>query len=235
MITNIVDCTSTGAITASNYSDWLKPITTEMVATKSDINELKKLIEKSLDNHIKEEREKKTMNTIFNLKCGLITDESVCLTTKGIAVRNQSKQYIRYNSESGSIEDVTPFIIKGNFLYSMPVAFKDIQPQDIVIYNDKYYNITATNPEVMSFEAVDLINGEIKTLLAPKSPFGFNYLIKVISPFSLEITEDEPFGNIALLMALSNNSNNNNMLPLFMLQKDHNIDPMVLMLMMNNS
>ena len=225
--------TNTGGY-ISDYSNWITPITSDLVITKSDIDELKKLVEKSFDNRTKKEKEEKTMNTIFNLKCGLITDESVCLTTKGVAARNQSKQYVRYNSESGSIEDVTPFVIKGNFLYSMPVAYKDIKPQDIIVYNNHYYSVISFNAECASFTAIDLDGGEIKTLLAPKSPFGFNYLLKVVSPFSLDITEDEPFGNIGLLM-LMNNENKNNMLPwLLLTQKDTKIDPMMLMFMVNS-
>lgn len=252
MITNTTNCCCTSTTTPnpiydyattttatytggyiSNDTNWITPSTSGSVITKLDINELKELVEKSFDNRTKKEKEDKTMNTIFNLKCGLITDESVCLTTKGVAARNQSKQYVRYNSESGSIEDVTPFVIKGNFLYSMPVAYKDIKPQDIIVYNNHYYSVISFNVECASFSAIDLDGGEIKTLLAPKSPFGFNYLLKVVSPFSLEITEDEPFGNIGLLM-LMNNENKNNMLPwLLLTQKDTKIDPMMLMFMMN--
>lgn len=250
-ITNGCCCTSTTAINSnynyattttatntggyiSNCNDWITTRATEGFITKLYIDELKELVEKSFDNRTKKEKEEKTMNTIFNLKCGLITDESVCLTTKGVAARNQSKQYVRYNTESGSIEDVTPFVIKGNFLYSMPVAYKDIKPQDIVIYNNHYYSIVSFNAECASFTAIDLDGGEIKTLLAPKSPFGFNYLLKVVSPFSLDITEDEPFGNIGLLM-LMNNENKNNMLPwLLLTQKDTKIDPMMLMFMVNS-
>ena len=172
------------------------------------------------------------MTNPFGLKCGQITDDSAFLTTKGIAVRNTNNQYVTYRD--GAIEDVSAYVIKGNFLYAMPIAYKNIGYDDVIIYNNKYYAIVGNEDMPDSFDAIELNTGEVKTLLPAKSPFGFNYLMKVFSPISLDVSEDEPFGNLPLLMMM-NEGNNKNLLPLLMLSKDMNkkIDPMI-WVMINN-
>lgn len=235
MLTNTINLTNTDNTINSN--DWFTKGLTVAGSTYSyylnDID-LKKKVEECLDEINKKNKEKefKKMANPFGLKCGQIADDSACLTTKGIAVRNTNNQYVMYHD--GAIEDVTPYVIKGNYLYAMPVAYKDIECGNIIIYNDKYYTVIGNNDTPDSFDAIELNTGEVKTLLPAKSPFGFNYLMKVLSPISLDVSEDEPFGELPLLMIM-NEGNNKNLLPLLMLSKDMNkkIDPMIWVMMAN--
>lgn len=239
MLTNTV--TSTGTATSSTYTVnpnyWSTNAYTCTGPTYyCDISQLEEKIDKiqKVINKIEKEKEKETkkMANPFGLKCGQITDESACLTTKGIAVRNTNNQYVMYHD--GAIEDVTPYVIKGNYLYVMPVAYKDIEYGNIIIYNDKYYTVVGNDDTPDSFDAIELNTGEVKTLLPAKSPFGFNYLMRIFSPISLDVSEDEPFGKLPLLMMM-NGENNKNLLPLLMLSKDMNkkIDPMIWAMMAN--
>ena len=213
--------TTTDSIINHTYLDYVKEI------------DLKRKLIECVDeiNRKNKEKESKKMANPFGLKCGQITDDSACLTTKGIAVRNTNNQYVMYRD--GAIEDVSAYVIKGNFLYVMPVAYKNIGYDDVIIYNNKYYAIVGNEDMPDSFDAIELNTGEVKTLLPAKSPFGFNYLIKVVSPVSLNVSEDEPFGNLPLLMMMTGDKDNKNLLPLLMLSKDKNFDPMMLAMMSN--
>ena len=238
MLTNTCCATSTGTSTTytATPSYWT---TTDSIINPTYLDyvkeiDLKRKVIECIDeiNRKNKEKESKKMTNPFGLKCGQITDDSACLTTKGIAVRNTNNQYVTYRD--GAIEDVSAYVIKGNFLYAMPIAYKNIGYDDVIIYNNKYYAIVGNEDMPDSFDAIELNTGEVKTLLPAKSPFGFNYLMKVFSPISLDVSEDEPFGNLPLLMMM-NEGNNKNLLPLLMLSKDMNkkIDPMI-WVMMNN-
>jgi hypothetical protein len=69
--------------------------------------------------------------------------------------------------------------------------------------------------------AVDPVAGERKEVLLTRSPFGFNFVTKVVSVFGAIAenapTPDAPFGN---------------MLPFLMMGEGEEIDPMMLMMMM---
>ena len=237
MLTNTI--TSTGTATSNTYT--VNPhyccTSTNSYAIPippySDISRLEEKIEKinKLLDKSEKEKETKKMANPFGLKCGQIIDDSACLTTKGIAVRNTNNQYVMYRD--GAIEDVSAYVIKGNFLYVMPVAYKNIEYGNIIVYNNKYYAIVGNEDMPDSFDAIELNTGEVKTLLPAKSPFGFNYLIKVVSPISLDVSEDEPFGKLPLLMMMTGDKDNKNLLPLLMLSKDKNFDPMMLAMMSN--
>ena len=239
MLTNT---TTAGTATSNTYTYTTNPsywTTTDSIIT-SNLDyvreiDLKRQVIECIDEINKKNKEKgsKKMANPFGLKCGQITDDSACLTTKGIAVRNTNNQYVMYHD--GAIEDVSAYVIKGNFLYVMPVAYKNIEYGNIIVYNNKYYAIVGNEDMPDSFDAIELNTGEVKTLLPAKSPFGFNYLIKVVSPVSLDVSEDEPFGKLPFLMMMMNGENNKNLLPLLMLSKDmnKNIDPMIWVMMSN--
>lgn len=234
MLTNTCCATSTSTTYTATPSYWT---TTDSIINPTYLDyvkeiDLKRKVIECVDeiNRKNKEKESKKMANPFGLKCGQITDDSACLTTKGIAVRNTNNQYVTYRD--GAIEDVSAYVIKGNFLYVMPIAYKNIEYDDVIIYNNKYYAIVGNEDMPDSFDAIELNTGEVKTLLPAKSPFGFNYLMKVFSPISLDVSEDEPFGNLPLLMMMT--GDNKNLLPLFMLlKKDTKIDPMMLMMMSN--
>jgi hypothetical protein len=96
----------------------------------------------------------------------------------------------------------------------MPAAVKDIKVGDIVIHNRVPMFVLAKTDTDLT--VIDIRESTKKTIMPVKSPFGFNFITKVVSLIDLSgASADTPFGN---------------MLPLLMMGDDKNIDPMVMML-----
>jgi hypothetical protein len=109
----------------------------------------------------------------------------------------------------------------GQYMFKMPVAISDIKTGDIVIHNRKAMFVVNVS-EDGKLTAVDPHAGEEKVILPTTSPFGFNFVTKIVSMFSamtgVSPTPSAPFGN---------------MLPFLMMEGDGDIDPMMMMFMMN--
>lgn len=174
--------------------------------------------------------EKKTMNIIKTPKFGVITDDSVRFSTKGIAAKNSEGNYVVYDSPTCSITDVSVFAIKGNFLYRMPVAIKDVMITDVIVHQEHYCYVV--DGDESSLNVIDLCTGDLRTIYPTQSPFGFNYITKVCSFINLdEASPDKPFGDIGMLLAMGEDPKD--MLPYLLMQKQNSIDPIMLMLMCN--
>ena len=148
----------------------------------------------------------KTMNTnkMFNFDFGFV-DSNIRMSPYGMAVRNADGRYVSYDVKTGSVIDVEPFNFEGHrLMMKMPVAIKDIAVGDIVIHNHKPMFVVNTGDKIT---AIDIYNGEEKTILLTKSMFGFDFIIKVISfiNFSGASTEN-PFGNMWPLFMLSDHN-----------------------------
>lgn len=162
---------------------------------------------------------------------GTITDDSIRASIKGIAVKNADNKYVIYNLENNAIEDITPYTIKGNYIYSIPVQMKDVMLNDIILHQ-KHYCYVIDGDET-SLTVIDLHTNEQRIIYPARSPFGYNYIIKIGSLIDCGTASAEnPFGNPALLCAL--NSNNDNLLP-FLLMNKTDIDPTLLMLAASNN
>ena len=99
----------------------------------------------------------------------------------------------------------------------MPVAIKDVKAGDVVVHNRVPMYVTSVNNGTLT--VVDIREGAEKTIYPIKSPFGFNFVTKVVSLFdnmANQASADAPFGN---------------MLP-FMLMNNKDMDPMMFMMMM---
>ena len=162
----------------------------------------------------------------FNFDFGPCTDNNVRLSMYGIAVKNASGNYVSYNPSTGDIVDVDLLNFNGGkFMYKIPVAFKDIKPGDVVIHNRKPMIVVSLPAETVktdkSIEVIDVASGEDKFIIPTSSPFGFNFMTKVVSLFDMggmvTPSPDQPFGN---------------MLPFLMCDNDKEIDPMAMMLLM---
>ena len=163
----------------------------------------------------------------FNFDFGPCTNEQIRMSMYGIAVKNAAGTYVSYNPKSGEIIDVDILNFDGSkFIYKIPVAIKDIAVGDIVIHNRTPMFVKALpNETTNTITCVDVSAGEEKHIIPTISPFGFNFITKVVSFFNMfnsnTPTPDAPFGN---------------MLP-FMLMSEGNdrIDPMMAMFMMNGN
>ena len=177
----------------------------------------------------------------FNFDFGPVNSNSVRMSMYGMAVKNKAGTWVSYDANSGEIMDVDVFNFDGaKFLYRLPVAIKDIAVGDVVIHNGAPMFVVSVPADGKALTVVDTVNGERKEIMLAKSPFGFNFATKVVNflgnAFNGNATADNPFGNMWMLMAMSDNKDNmNDMLPLMLMANSGasgSIDPTMMMLMM---
>ena len=156
-------------------------------------------------------------NSMFNFDFGRVTD-SVRVSTYGLAIKGVDGRYVSWDNKNKSVMDVEVLSMPGSeFVYKMPVAIKDVKIGDVVVHNRVPMYVTAVNAQTLT--VVDIREATEKTIYPVKSPFGFNFVTKVVSLFDSvngTASADAPFGN---------------MLP-FMMMGNKDIDPMMLMMMM---
>lgn len=215
--------------TAANSVDF--HINEEHEALNETIELLKKRVEQlghDLEVHLApvddlkcaEENKEDIMNTnsMFNFDFGRVTD-SVRVSTYGLAIKGVDGRYVSWDNKNKSVMDVEVLSMPGSeFVYKMPVAIKDVKVGDVVVHNRVPMYVTAVNTQTLT--VVDIREATEKTIYPVKSPFGFNFVTKVVSLFDSvngTASADAPFGN---------------MLP-FMLMGNKDMDPMMLMMMMN--
>ena len=179
---------------------------------------------------------------MFNFDFGPIKDnDAVRMSPYGIAVKNVNGTYQAYDKKNGEIMDVDIFNFKAdNMFFKMPVAIDAIEAGDVIIFNRRPCFVFGFS-EQGDVIAIDIAMGEKKTILPSKSPFGFNYITKIVSlvdnMFGGEAPSAEnPFGNILPFMIMNeDNPSMKDMLPMMMLMNGNTggtIDPMMLYFMM---
>lgn len=184
----------------------------------------------------------KENNMKFNFDFGPVNAATVRMSMYGLAIKNKAGTWVSYDTNSGDIMDVDVFNFDGaKFLYKMPVAIKDIRVGDVVIHNNAPMFVVDVAADGKALTVVDTFNGERKHIMLPKSPFGFNFATKVVNflgnMMNGPATEENPFGNMWMLMAMSSdNADMNDMLP-FMMMANGGLDmsnPMMLWALMSN-
>ena len=196
-------------------------------------------LETNNDDNVKGEGNNMKM---FNFDFGPIKDnDAVRMSPYGIAVKNVNGTYQAYDKKNGEIMDVDIFNFKAdNMFFKMPVAIDAIEAGDVIIFNRRPCFVFGFS-EQGDVIAIDIAMGEKKTILPSKSPFGFNYITKIVSlvdnMFGGEAPSAEnPFGNILPFMLMNeDNSSMKDMLPMMMLMNGNaggTIDPMMLYFMM---
>lgn len=179
---------------------------------------------------------------MFNFDFGPIKDnDAIRMSPYGIAVKNVNGTYQAYDKKNGEIMDVDIFNFKAdNMFFKIPVAIDAIEAGDVIIFNRRPCFVFGFS-EQGDVIAIDIAMGEKKTILPSKSPFGFNYITKIVSlvdnMFGGEAPSAEnPFGNILPFMLMNeDNSSMKDMLPMMMLMNGNTggtIDPMMLYFMM---
>lgn len=173
----------------------------------------------------KTKKENKTMKGL-TFDFGPITSDVVRMSVYGIAVKNGAGTYVSYNSQTGEIIDVDILNFDGSqFMYKVPIGLNAIQKGDVIIHNRKPMIVEGVSGKDVS--AVDVMGGERKTIIPTRSPFGFNFITKIVSIMDMMApqapSQDAPFGN---------------MLPFLLMNKDDKqdnsgFDFMMLMFMMN--
>lgn len=197
--------------TASIYGE---PIATQKYVDKS----VKEAIDEIVNKY--NEKEKDSMKG-FNFNFGPCTGDNIKMSVYGLAIQNANGEWVSYDTKSGQIMNVDLLNFDGRkFMFKMPVAIKDIAKGDIVIHNKvPMFVLDIKDGGVI---AVDVRAGEEKKILPTNSPFGFNFVTKVVSMFNAfngAPTPDAPFGNF---------------LPFMMMGEGNEIDPFVMCMMMQN-
>jgi len=184
---------------------------------------------------------------------------AVKLSMYGLATKNAVGEWVSYNKDTKEIinVDILNFDAKG-LIYKMPVAAKDVAVGDVIIHNGVVMFVEGINKDeetkkMQSVIAVDPKMGEVKEIILTKNMFGFNFITKVVNLFEMiaeKPSEDNPFGNMLPLMmfgeehgdlavmAMMMNSKGGKELMsnpmMFMALKDKkDLDPMMLMMLMN--
>ena len=162
----------------------------------------------------------------FNFDFGLVNGDKVRMSIYGIAVKNNAGTYVSFNPQSQEIIDVDILNFDGEqFLYKMPVAISAIRTGDVVIHSRKPMFVEVVN--ATDITVVDVFEGERKNIMPTKSPFGFNFMTKVVSIMDMmnggsTPSAENPFGNILPFLMLNQKDGNKN-----------DFNPMMLMLVMN--
>mgnify|MGYP006992153848 CR=1 FL=1 len=156
-------------------------------------------------------------NKMFNFDFGPV-DSHIRMSPYGLAIRNAEGKYVSFDKETSSMMDVEIFNFEAqSFLFKMPVPVNQIAPGDIVVHMRKPMFVCSVNANTVF--AVDIYNAEAKNIMPVKSPFGFNFITKVVSLIDMSgANTDSPFGN---------------MLPFLLMGDNKEIDPMMMFMMMN--
>lgn len=219
--------------------------TWDSVASKSDMEDRFNKLEAELQKKVDKAEMKKENDTMMK---GINFDFGPCgntvrLSMYGMAIQNISGEWVSYNPDSREIINVDVFNMAdgGKYMYKMPVAIADVKEGDIVIHNRVPMFVTAIN-ENGTFEVTDVRAGETKNIIPTRSPFGFNFMTKIVSLFNGLMTPDKnnPFGNMWMFAMMSgdNNFDMKDMLMISMMTGNNdfvgNMNPMMLMFMMDD-
>lgn len=186
--------------------------------------------------------EKEKNNMKFNFDFGPVVGNDVRMSLYGLAVKNKSGTYVSYDAKSGNIMDVEVLNFEGaKFLYKMPVAIKDIAIGDIIVHHRVPMFVVAIAVNGGFVTAIDPVAGERKEIMLTKSPFGFDFVTKVVNllgNMTGTASAENPFGNLGMMMMLSEDGNGvKDMLPLMLMTNGGNFDmsnPLMLYALMGN-
>ena len=200
---------------------------------------------KSMKDYIQEEVKKihnneKENNKMLKFDFGPV-DSSVHMSMYGMAIKNASGTYVAYDANSKQIMDVDILNFEGanKFIYKMPTTLSQIAVGDVVIHARKPMFVQEVR-EDNRLCVMDIFDGEEKTIVPAKSPFGFDFVTKVVSLFNFNGSADasNPFGNMLPLLLLSDSktAGDRDMLLMYMMMggnTDFATNPMMLYALMN--
>lgn len=192
-------------------------------STAEEIGEnLKKLSEVMKEN--KNINENKGDNNMFNFEFGKAV--GVCMSIYGVAFRTEggNDEGIAYK-DGGWVEVPKQFLLNNpslrDMLYVMPVAKKDVKVNDFIKHNNHWCRVAEVTDTSLKVE--DVYTKTIVEILPTRSPFGFDFYSKLVNLFdgfgfgAAAASEENPFGNIGMMMMLADGDMGDNLLPLMMM------------------
>ena len=191
-----------------------------------EIGEIKAQLDQIINNKSENKKEKKDMNFFKNFEFGPVKNDTVRLSPYGLAVKNLDGSWVSYDGDSDSIIDVDVFNFEGkNLIYKIPAAPHTIHAGDMIIHQGKGMYVVADVCEGDTcVSVIDPRAGESKEILFTKSPFGFTFIVKLVSLLDMsgiDANPDNPFGNLWPLAMMGD--------------KDCDAATMMAMMMMMNS
>lgn len=192
---------------------------------QSEIDKIKVQLDQ-INNKSENKKEKKDMNFFKNFEFGPVKNDTVRLSPYGLAVKNLDGSWVSYDGASDSIIDVDVFNFEGkNLIYKIPVAPHTVRAGDMIIHQGKGMYVVADVCEGDTcVSVIDPRAGESKEILFTKSPFGFTFIVKLVSLLDMsgiDANPDNPFGNLWPLAMMGD--------------KDCDAATMMAMMMMMNS
>lgn len=251
-LSNIADAAKTATATAT-ANDSLNTFYTSTIhfdskgITISDDTELNLNYEKVYDilEEVKEEKNRKESKKMFenvmkNFKFGPCGPK-VKMSMYGPAFISEDNTYIAFDADNEPI-DVTGMTFDFNCMYMMPVGVSDVCIDDYIYHKNKPVKVVDVT-ERGSFVCIDVFNKEEITVIPIKSPFGFNFLTKLVNfgegIFEANtIDEANPFGSTLPFMMMSQNKGGNDNMMLMALMMGQNkieMNPMMMYALLSDN
>ena len=176
----------------------------------------------------KDRKENKEMNNnTFNFDFGVLNNDNIHMSPYGIAIKNMDHKWVSYDANSGKVIDVNIFNFNGsNMFYKIPVAIKDIKVGDVIIHQrvPMYVINDITDNKVI---VIDPMAGEEKIVLPTTSPFGFDFVTKIVSIMDMcrdgvNATAETPFGNMLPFLLMNNSEEEIDPMMFLMLSQQNN-------------
>jgi hypothetical protein len=221
--------TSTSSNQYTDYSVWdayrNAPLANATASISYDMSEMAESLQKLTKtvDKLKEDKKENDNMTGFNFDFGPCTGDKVRMSVYGLAVQNARGEWQSYDEKTGQVMNVDLLNFDGRkFMYKVPVAVSAVEKGDIVIHN--CLPMIVLDNDDTGLIVVDVKAGEEKKILPVKSPFGFDFITKIVSlfnAFSDAPTPDAPFGNFLPFLMMGENG------------KD--VDPFAMCLMMQQT
>lgn len=220
---NSITTNSTTAVPYSTSNVWTTTVATPYTTTNyigtMTLEDINKLIDNKLNERKEPTNKMEKTNDFLTFDFGPVNDKQFAASPYGIAVyAPETDTWLTYNADTNEVVDakIFHFDVKG-FFYKIPTPISNIKTGDIVIHMGTPMFVRTVNGD-NTVTAVNYHDASVTTILPKKSPFGFNFITKVVSLMNFDkmtADKDNPFGN---------------MLPFFMMQ-DGKFDPMMLLFM----
>ena len=164
----------------------------------------------------RKEKENMDTNKMFNFDFGPVASH-IRMSPYGLAIKSADNKFVSYDKASGSVVDVEVFNFDAQkFLYKMPVPVSQVAVGDVVVHMRKPMFVREVKGSVVS--VVDIYNAEAKDILPVKSPFGFNFITKIVSLIDMSGANAEtPFGNMLPLLMMGEGQDFKDVLPLMLM------------------
>lgn len=213
----------------------------DKVEFDSKLEELSAKIQAVEDKYNNTDKKENSIMKGFNFDFGPMNANVVRMSIYGLAVKNKTGSWVAYDAKNEEIMDVDVFNFDGSkFMYRMPVAISDVAAGDVIVHMSVPMFVVGKSEDGKAVYAVDPVAGERKEIMLTKSPFGFNFVTKVVNFLGNAFNADasNPFGNLGLMMMLSeDNAGMKDMLPFMLMANGGNANgfdlsnPMVMYMM----